>query len=145
MSGRLHRFGGFSLNTRTRELRRGDAPVALSPRAFDCLAYLIEQRGRAVGKDELIEAIWGRPNVSDTQLGQTVLRARRAIGDDAQAQSFIRTVARHGYHWVAEVKTVDPDEASAANAAATMAATAAIPPAPASSPAPAAAPSQAAA
>ena len=50
MSGRLHRFGGFSLNTRTRELRRGDVPVALSPRAFDCLAYLIEQRGRAVGK-----------------------------------------------------------------------------------------------
>ena len=135
MSGRLYRFDAFSLNARTRELRRGDMPVALSPRAFDCLAYLIEQRGRAVGKDELIEAIWGRPNVSDTQLGQTVLRARRAIGDDAQAQRFIRTVARHGYHWIAEVETVDPDETSASNTA--TAAAAAIPPMPAATRAPA--------
>ena len=84
-----YRFGDFTLTASTRELKRGDTPVAISPRAFDCLAYLIEHRDRAVGKDELVAAIWERVDVSDTQLGQTVLRARRAVNDDGQAQNVI--------------------------------------------------------
>ena len=71
-----YRFGDFTLTASTRELKRGALPVAISPRAFDCLAYLIEHRDRAVGKDELVAAIWERIDVSETQLGQTVLRAR---------------------------------------------------------------------
>jgi len=98
-----YRFGDFTLAARTRELKRGDMPIAVSPRAFDCLAYLIEHRDRAVGKDELVAAIWERVDVSDTQLGQTVLRARRAVDDDGQTQNVIRTVSRFGYRWVAEV------------------------------------------
>ncbi|HEY0179900.1 MAG TPA: winged helix-turn-helix domain-containing protein [Dokdonella sp.] len=102
MPSRIYRFGDFTLSAAARELRRGDVPVRLSPRAFDCLAYLVEHRERAVGKDELVAAIWRRPNVSDTQLGQTVLRARRAVGDDGQVQHVIRTVSRYGYRWIAE-------------------------------------------
>src|ERR1700754_3826850 len=96
-----YRFGGYTLTASTRELRRGDTPIAISPRAFDCLAYLVEHRDRAVGKDELVAAIWERVDVSDTQLGQTVLRARRAVDDDGQMQTVIRTVSRFGYRWVA--------------------------------------------
>jgi DNA-binding winged helix-turn-helix (wHTH) protein/tetratricopeptide (TPR) repeat protein len=102
----FYRFGEFILNPVTRSLRRGDVLVPLSSRAFDCLVYLIEHRERAVGKDELVAAIWHRPNVSDTQLGQIVLRARRAVGDDGQARACIRTVARFGYHWIAETETL---------------------------------------
>ena len=98
-----YRFGEFTLTASTRELKRGDMPIAISPRAFDCLAYLIEHRDRAVGKDELVAAIWERVDVSDTQLGQTVLRARRAVNDDGQTQNVIRTVSRFGYRWVADV------------------------------------------
>ena len=111
MPGRTYRFGDFTLSTLARELGRGDVPIPLSPRAFDCLVHLIENRERAVGKDELVAAIWGRPNVSDTQLGQAVLRARRAIGDDGQVQQFIRTVPRYGYRWVGQVEVVEPVEA----------------------------------
>lgn len=103
MNDRTCRFGEFTLDALARELRRGDTPVALSPRAFDCIAYLIEHRDRAVGKDELITAIWKRNNVSDTQLGQTVLLARRALGDDGHSQQCIRTVSRHGYRWVTAI------------------------------------------
>jgi DNA-binding winged helix-turn-helix (wHTH) protein len=113
MSSLNYRFGDFTLSTPARELRRGGVPIALSPRAFDCLVHLIENRERAVDKDELITAIWGRPNVSDTQLGQTVLRARRAVGDDGQDQHFIRTVSRYGYRWIADVEVVDAGESSA--------------------------------
>ncbi len=104
-----YRFGDFTLTASTRELKRGDTPVAISPRAFDCLAYLIEHRDRAVGKDELVAAVWERVDVSDTQLGQTVLRARRAVNDDGQAQNVIRTVSRFGYRWVADVALVADD------------------------------------
>ena len=102
-----YRFGDFTLTASTRELKRGALPVAISPRAFDCLAYLIEHRDRAVGKDELVAAIWERVDVSDTQLGQTVLRARRAVNDDGQTQHVIRTVSRFGYRWVADVAIVE--------------------------------------
>jgi DNA-binding winged helix-turn-helix (wHTH) protein len=130
MGERTYRFGEFTLNGPARELRRGDAPIALSPRAFDCLLHLIEHRDRAVGKDELIDAIWGRPNVSDTQLGQTVLRARRAIGDDGQIQHAIRTVSRYGYRWIADV-AVDEGAVPAAQTPAAVERIAAAAPAPA--------------
>src|SRR5215470_6472840 len=108
------RFGDYTLSASTRELKRGDTPIAISPRAFDCLAYLIEHRDRAVGKDELVAAVWERVDVSDTQLGQTVLRARRAVNDDGQAQNVIKTVSRFGYRWVADVAIVgDADVAPA--------------------------------
>jgi len=111
-----YRFGDFTLTQSTRELKRGDTPVAISPRAFDCLAYLIEHRDRAVGKDELVAAVWERVDVSDTQLGQTVLRARRAVNDDGQAQNVIKTVSRFGYRWVADVAVVSDEIAAAAHA-----------------------------
>jgi DNA-binding winged helix-turn-helix (wHTH) protein/tetratricopeptide (TPR) repeat protein len=114
-----YRFGDFTLTASTRELKRGAAPVAISPRAFDCLAYLLEHRDRAVGKDELVAAIWERVDVSDTQLGQTVLRARRAVNDDGQTQHVIRTVSRFGYRWVADVAIVE-NGARTAPAFATM-------------------------
>lgn len=115
MSSRTYLFGEFTLSTAARELRRGETPIALSPRAFDCLVHLIDNRDRAVGKDELITAIWGRTNVSDTQLGQTVLLARRAVGDDGQVQHFIRTVSRYGYRWIADVQSIDRDESRLAH------------------------------
>src|SRR3954452_815642 len=105
-----YRFGDFTLTASTRELKRGDTPVAISPRAFDCLAYVLEHRDRAVGKDELVAAVWERVDVSDTQLGQTVLRARRAVNDDGQAQNVIKTVSRFGYRWVADVALVGDTE-----------------------------------
>jgi len=61
-----YRFGDYTLTASTRELRRGDTPIAISPRAFDCLAYLVAHRDRAVGKDELVAAIWESVDVSDT-------------------------------------------------------------------------------
>jgi DNA-binding winged helix-turn-helix (wHTH) protein/tetratricopeptide (TPR) repeat protein len=100
----------------TRELRRDGKLVEPSPKVFDCLIYLIEHRNRAVGRDELIAAVWGRADVSDSLLGQTMLKARRAIGDTGQEQTAIRTVPRFGYHWIAET-SVESGSATAAGTA----------------------------
>lgn len=102
-----YRFGDYELRPHSRELLYGGAPVSLPLKSFDCLVYLIQRSHRAVGRDELISAVWGRADVSDALLGQTLARARRAVGDSGEAQSVIRTVAGYGYQWVAPVSTAD--------------------------------------
>jgi len=102
----FYRFADFRLNPATRELQRGMELVALPPRAFDCLAYLVERRERAVGRDELIAAVWGKAEVSDTLLAQTILRVRRAVGDTGNEQHAVRTVPRFGYRWVLPTETL---------------------------------------
>lgn len=99
-----YRFGDFRLLPASRELWRGAEAVVAPRRVFDCLAYLIEHRDRAVGRDELVAAVWGRVDVSDVQLGQIVVRARRAVDDDGVAQQRIRTIQGFGYRWVAETE-----------------------------------------
>jgi DNA-binding winged helix-turn-helix (wHTH) protein/tetratricopeptide (TPR) repeat protein len=109
MDNTVYRFGDFTLDTNKRELRRGDDPIDVPARAFACLGHLIEHRERAVAQSELIAAVWRRDNVSDTQLFQLILRTRRLVGDSAERQDVIRTVAGFGYRWVAptQVETAD--------------------------------------
>lgn len=103
MTVQRYRFGPYVLDPAARELRRDDVPQALQARVFECLSHLLEARERAVSRDELAQAMFGRRNVSDAQVAQIVLRARRAVGDDGQAQHTIRTVPRFGFRWVAPV------------------------------------------
>ena len=90
-------FRDFSLDPAARELRRAGELVTLPTSALDCLAYLVANRDRAVGRDELIAAVWGRADVADALLAQTVLRIRRTLGDAGAEDSAIRTIARFGY------------------------------------------------
>ncbi|HUD42552.1 MAG TPA: winged helix-turn-helix domain-containing protein [Dokdonella sp.] len=111
MTGSVYRFGAFRLDPARRELRRGDALIEVPPRVFAGLVHLIEQRERAVTRAELIAAVWRRDNVSETQLFQLILRARRVIDDDAEQQRCIRTIVGYGYRWVAETG-VERDDAA---------------------------------
>jgi len=125
-------FRDFCLDPAARELRRNGELVVLPASALDCLAYLVVHRERAVGRDELIAAVWGRTDVADTLLAQTVLRIRRTLGETGE-QSSIRTVPRFGYRWAADTH-VHVDEAAPAapaEAAAPVRADAAAPAAPA--------------
>ncbi len=108
-----YRFGEFQLDAASRELTREGRPVALPPKSFECLAYLIAHRDRAVGRDELIAAVWGRVEVSDTVVAQTMLRARKALDDTGDRQAFVRTVPRFGYQWIAPAEDIGSRAASA--------------------------------
>lgn len=108
MAASIYRFGAFTLNASTRELHKDGERVALPPRAFACLLQLIEQRGRALGRDELIAALWRHGAASDVQLGQLVVQCRRALDDDGQTQWAIRTVAGFGYQWAAATVAEEP-------------------------------------
>ncbi len=100
----IYRFEGFMLDASTRRLLRQVQPLKVPKRVFDCLLFLIEHRDRAVSRDELIRNVWGRDTVTDNQLAQTILLARKLIGDEGNEQRFIRTVQGVGYHWVADVE-----------------------------------------
>lgn len=99
-----YRFGEFELDPSARELWRNGQRVPLPPKSFECLAYLIANRQRAVGRDELIAAVWGRVDVTDTVVAQTLLRARKALDDTGERQAYVRTVPRFGYQWVAPLQ-----------------------------------------
>src|SRR5690348_18350471 len=107
-----YQFGEYRLDRSARELSRNGTRVAVPTRVFDCLVYLIENRERAIGRDELVAALWGRVDVSDAQLGQIVLRARRAVGDDGNDQRCIRTMPKYGYRWMAETHVGTPETAA---------------------------------
>lgn len=104
MSAPVYHFDSYRLSPATREFLRDGQAVAVPARVFDCIAYLIENRARAVGRDELGAAIWGRSDVSEAQLTQTILRARRLLGDTSAELGYIRTVPRFGYHWAGHVE-----------------------------------------
>jgi len=109
-----YHFGDFRLDAAARELWRGDEQIALPIKSLECLAYLLEHRERAVGRDELIAAVWGRADAGDALLTQTIWRARRAVGDGRDGSHLLRTVPRFGYRWTAPVRIdAQPAPASA--------------------------------
>lgn len=110
-------FDAFRLSVPERELWRGEALIPIEPKVFDLLAYLVAHRERAVGRDELIAAVWGRADLSDGTLAQAVLRLRRTLDDNGAAPRFVRTLPRHGYRWIAPTcEAVAPHLAAPARA-----------------------------
>lgn len=97
----IYRFLDCELDVARRELRRGDELVALQPKVFELLVYLIERRERAVDKAEIQDAVWPGVVVTETSLTQAIRKARRAVGDDSETQAVIRTIHGHGYRFVA--------------------------------------------
>lgn len=106
-------FGPYRLDPHTAQLRRGGEPIPLPPKAFALLAFLCEQRGRLVSKDELLDAVWGRRFVSEGVLKNAVQALRQALEDDTKAPRYIETAHRRGYRFIAELRSgapaADPD------------------------------------
>jgi DNA-binding winged helix-turn-helix (wHTH) protein len=74
------------------------------------LLYLLEHRDRVVPKQELAEQLWPDPYISDTVIENSILAARRAIGDSGRAQRIIQTLHGHGYRLIVPVTTADDTE-----------------------------------
>jgi len=90
----LYSFDEFTLDTARRELRRSGSLISLQPQVFDLLEYLIRNRERVVGKDELFAAVWNGRIVSEANLSTRINAARSAVGDSGEEQRLIRTA--HG-------------------------------------------------
>jgi predicted ATPase len=96
-------FGVFGLDTGNECLLRGDTPIALPPKPFAVLRYLVEHPGRLITHDELLEALWPETYVQPQVLRTYMLELRKALEDDAGQPRFIQTVPKRGYRFVAGV------------------------------------------
>ena len=97
----MFRFEGYTLDIARHSLRAADREVALRPKNFELLRYLVETHDRLVTKEELLKAIWPNVSVTDESLMRCVSEVRQAIGDSKQ--SIITTVPRCGYRFTARV------------------------------------------
>jgi DNA-binding winged helix-turn-helix (wHTH) protein len=97
-------FDNHILDTNRRELHRGSLPVSVEPQVFDLLVDLLKNRDRVVSKDDLVASVWGGRIVSDATLASRINAARKAVGDNGDAQRLIRTVARKGFRFVGVVR-----------------------------------------
>lgn len=100
----IFEFGSFRLNPAERLLLREQVQVALPPKAFDALVVLVQNRGRLLGKDELLRAVWPGTFVEESNLAQHVSILRKALRDGEDGLQYIETVPRHGYRFIAEVR-----------------------------------------
>ena len=101
-----YRFGRFQLDPADRQLRRDEQPVELNARYLDALTLLVSEQGRLVSKDRFLDEVWRGVPVTDEALTQCIKTLRRQLGDDAASPSFIETVPKHGYRFVAPVERV---------------------------------------
>jgi DNA-binding winged helix-turn-helix (wHTH) protein len=94
-------FNGFTLDPARACLLREGREVKLRPKSFEALKYLVENPGRVITKDELLQVLWPDSFVTDDSLVQCLRDVRRALGDEQQR--YVKTVPRRGYIFDAEV------------------------------------------
>ncbi|MBX3293106.1 MAG: winged helix-turn-helix domain-containing protein [Acidobacteria bacterium] len=111
-AGFEYRFGDVVIDRSTFSAVKAGTAVTLTPRAFDVLIYLIENRDRVVGKQELFEEIWKEAFVTDNALMRAIKEVRRAIGDNASSPVYIETVHKRGYRFIADVAVEQKPERS---------------------------------
>jgi DNA-binding winged helix-turn-helix (wHTH) protein len=91
------RFGPFVLDSATRQLLADGEPRPLTPKAFALLELLVEERPRAVAKREIVDRLWPRTFVAESNVASLVNEVREALADDRRRPRYVRTVHRFGY------------------------------------------------
>jgi len=97
------RFGPFRLDVFARHLSRDGEPLPVSSKAFDILTVLVRRAGQVVTKAELMDLVWPGVFVDEVNLAQHVSALRKLLGDSTKHPSFIATIPRQGYQFIARV------------------------------------------
>ena len=107
-----YKFGPFQLDVRERRLSRGSEVIPLRLKVFDTLRILVENAGRLVTKQELLDTVWPDAAVEENNLNHNVSVLRKVLGEKATGQQYIETVPRVGYRFVAAVEVAEPPPAA---------------------------------
>lgn len=123
----LYEFGPFCLDIGERLLIRDGRMTPLPPKVFDTLLVLVENSGRVVSKDELMQSLWPDTFVEESNLTQNISQLRRALGDGTADAQYIETIPKRGYRFIASVQLLavnggSTDETIGANGHAPVAA-----------------------
>jgi TolB-like protein len=99
----VYEFGEFRIEAGKRLLLRDGAPVPITPKAFDTLLLLVQNRQRIVEKDELMQVIWPDTTVEENNLNQNISTLRRVFGESPGENRYIATIPGKGYRFIADV------------------------------------------
>lgn len=106
-------FGDYALDTQRQEFSLAGQPIALRPKVFLFLAYLVQHHDRVVSKSELLEQIWPDQFISDATLNACLKELRQAVGDTGRTQQVIHTLRGRGYRFVAAFQVRTAPESAA--------------------------------
>ena len=101
-------FQSFRLDTTNQCLWRGQERVPITPKAYDVLRYFVENPGRLVTPDELLEKLWPETYVNPEVFRKYILDIRKILGDRPDKPEFIETVTKRGYRFIAPVMEESP-------------------------------------
>jgi pimeloyl-ACP methyl ester carboxylesterase/DNA-binding winged helix-turn-helix (wHTH) protein len=104
----IYSFGRFRLDAGQRLLFSDEAIVTLTPKAFDTLLVLVEQRGKVLSKEELMQLVWEDQIVEENNLAQNIHQIRKALRDAGGGDQSIETMPKRGYRFVGEVEISSP-------------------------------------
>ena len=103
----LYEFGPFVLDARSRILLRDGVTVRLTPKAFETLLVLIQHGVQVVDKEQLLKEVWPDTFVEEGSLSRNIHELRKALGDDTSQPSYIETIPKRGYRFLAPLKVSD--------------------------------------
>ena len=118
---RIYGFGPFQIDLDRYLLMRDGKLVPLSPKVFETLIFLIENRGSVVKKDDIMSRVWPDTFVEESNLAQNIFLLRKALGEEKTEHRYIITIPGVGYRFVAPVvesfshpsnKTLAPEAAT---------------------------------
>lgn len=113
-NNRVYRFEEFRLDAVHLMLSRGGEEIPLVPKAVETLLVLVEQRGKILSKDELMNAIWTDSVVEESNLAQYLHILRKTLGKQQNGQPFIETLRRRGYRFNGDVEVLEASPADPA-------------------------------
>jgi DNA-binding winged helix-turn-helix (wHTH) protein len=94
-------FGPFRLEPQRLRLTRDGVELTTTPRLFDTLHYLVQNAGRVIGKDEMLNVLWPGRFADEANLSQAISGVRKLLGPEGE---FVITVPRQGFRFVAKVE-----------------------------------------
>ncbi|HYP66870.1 MAG TPA: winged helix-turn-helix domain-containing protein [Thiobacillaceae bacterium] len=97
------RVGDWSVNPGLNQIRRGDEVIRLEPKVMEVLSFLAAHPGEVVSREALLAALWPGIIVGDDSLTQSVIKLRKAFGDDSRKPVYIQTIPKRGYRLLAPV------------------------------------------
>jgi len=109
-SPHVYRFADFRLDETNRLLTRDGKEISLPARSFDSLLMLVRRHGQLVTKTEMMDVIWAKSFVEESNLTVAISTLRRALGEDRNDRKLIQTVSGRGYRFIGHVAV---DETSA--------------------------------
>ena len=106
---RYYEFNNFKIDVRRRVLTRNNEQVPISAKNFDLLLALIQNEGRILSHDELLDLVWGDTFVEQSNLKKGISAIRQILGETPDSSLYIKTIPRKGYSFIAPIQAI-PDE-----------------------------------